>query len=171
MPNKALIVVTNHSDFENPKADPTGLWLSELTHFYDVFEEAGIPMDIVSIKGGRIPIDGRSLKRVVLNKAARRRYEDPEFRALLEDTKTLADVDSNDYDIIYFAGGHGAMWDFANSEELHSLTRDMYEAGKVVSAVCHGTAALQNVQLTNGDYLVKGKKGTGFRYSDERVAG
>lgn len=168
---KALVLVTNHSDFEDPKADPTGLWLSELTHFYDVFEDAGIPMDIVSLKGGKIPIDGRSLKRVVLNKAARERYEDPEFMALLEDTKTLAEVDWHDYDIVYFAGGHGAMWDLANSEELNSLTRDMYEAGKVVSAVCHGTAALQNVQLSNGDFLVKGKNGTGFRYFDEIVAG
>jgi len=169
--HRALIVVTNHSDFENPKADPTGLWLSELTHFYDVFEEAGIPMDIVSPKGGKIPIDGRSLKRVVLNKAARARHEDPEFMKLLDDTKALADVDGHDYDILYFAGGHGAMWDFANSEELDSLTRDMYEAGKVVSAVCHGSAALQNVKLSNGDYLVKGKNGTGFRYFDETVAG
>ena len=81
MEKKALIVVTNHSDFEHPKADPTGLWLSELTHFYDEFEKAGIAMDIVSLEGGKIPIDSRSLGRFTLDKASRRRHEDPAFMA------------------------------------------------------------------------------------------
>lgn len=168
---KALIVVTNHSDFEHPKADPTGLWLSELTHFYDEFEKEGIRMDIVSPNGGEIPIDGRSLGRWVLDKETKKRYEDPEFMALLEDTKSISDVNRNEYDILYFAGGHGAMWDFANNEELNSLTRDMYEGGKLVSAVCHGVAALQNVRLSNGERLIKGKRGTGFPYFDESLAG
>lgn len=168
---KALIVVTNHSDFENPKAEPTGLWLSELTHFYDEFEKAGIPMDIVSPKGGKIPVDGRSLGRWVLDKATKNRYEDSKFMSLLENTKSLSGVDWKEYDILYFAGGHGAMWDFADNEELHTLTREMYEGGKLVSAVCHGLAALQNVKLSNGEYLIKGKKGTGFPYLDETISG
>ena len=168
---KALIIVTNHSDFENPKAEPTGLWLSELTHFYDEFEKAGIPMDIVSPKGGKIPVDGRSLGRIVLDKATKKRHEDPEFMSLLENTKSISDVDWIEYDVLYFAGGHGAMWDFADNEELHTLTREMYEGGKVVSAVCHGTSALQNVRLSNGEYLINGKKGTGFPYFDETVSG
>jgi len=171
MNKKALIVVTNHTDFEVPGADPTGLWLSELVHFYDVFDEAGIGMDIVSLQGGEIAVDGRSLGRVVLDKATRRRHEDPEFMALLADTKRLSDVDIQDYDVVYFAGGHGAMWDFADSEELHAVIREMYESDRVVSAVCHGTAALQNARLSNGEYLIAGKKGTGFAYFDERIAG
>ena len=168
---KALIIVTNHSDFESPKAEPTGLWLSELTHFYDEFEKAGIPMDIISPKGGKIPVDGRSLGRLVLDNATKKRYEDPKFMSLLENTKSLSDVNWHEYDVLYFAGGHGAMWDFADNEELHTLTRDMYEGGKVVSAVCHGTSALQNVRLSNGEYLIHGKKGTGFAYFDETIAG
>jgi putative intracellular protease/amidase len=171
MGKKALIVVTNHSDFEHPKAEPTGLWLSELTHFYDEFEKAGIHMDIASPLGGKIPIDGRSLGRLTLNKAARQRYEDPEFMALLEDTRPISDVDWTEYDVLYFAGGHGAMWDFADNEELQTLIREMYEAGRVVSAVCHGTAVLQNVQLSNGEFLIAGKEGTGFAYLDETIAG
>jgi len=167
---KALIVVTNHSDFENPKAEPTGLWLSELVHFYNEFEAANIPMDIVSINGGKIPIDGRSLTNFMLDEATKEHYEDSKFMALLENTKSLSEIDVKDYDIIYFAGGHGAMWDFANNEELNNLTRQMYEDGKVVSAVCHGLAALQNVKLSNGEYLINGKKGTGFPYSDEGLA-
>lgn len=168
---KALILVTNHSDFEHPKAAPTGLWLSELTHFYDEFEAAGVAMDIVSPKGGKIPVDERSLTWMVMDKATKKRYEDANFMALLEDTKSIADIDWKDYDVLYFAGGHGAMWDFTNNEALHQLTSQMYEAGKVVSAVCHGLAALQNVKLSNGEYLLKGKKGTGFAYFDEGIAG
>ena len=168
---KALIVVTNHSDFEHPKAEPTGLWLSELTHFYDVFEAAGIHMDIISPQGGEIPIESRSLAWPMLDKATKKRYEDPTFITLLESTKSISDIDLNNYDILYFAGGHGALWDFANNDELNSITRNMFEEGKVVSAVCHGVAALQNVKLSNGDYLIKGKRGTGFPYFDETLAG
>jgi len=128
-------------------------------------------MEIVSIKGGNIPVDGRSLAGFMLDKAAKKRYEDPKFMSLLENTKSISEVDGKDYDILFFAGGHGAMWDFANNEKLNTLTREMYESGKLVSAVCHGVAALQNVKLSNGDYLIKGKKGTGFPYFDESLAG
>lgn len=168
---KALIVVTNHSDFEHPKAEPTGLWLSELTHFYDEFEKDGILMDIVSPKGGKIPIDSRSLVSYMLDKATKNRYKNSTFMSLLENTKSLSEVNSKEYDIIYFAGGHGAMWDFANNDELNTITREMYENGKLVSAVCHGLAALQNVKLSNGNYLINGKKGTGFPYFDESLSG
>lgn len=168
---KALIIVTNHSRFDDPKAAPTGLWLSELTHFYDVFEKAGVHMDIVSPKGGKILVDGRSLGFFVLDKATKKRHEDPEFMSLLEDTKSISDVDWTDYDVVYFSGGHGAMWDFAENEELHTRTADMYESGKVVSAVCHGVAALPNVRLKDGKYLIDGKNGTGFAYFDETIAG
>lgn len=168
---KALIVVTNHTKFKDPKAQPTGLWLSELTHFYDVFEDAGIQMDIISPKGGKISIDERSLGFFVLDKATKNRYNDLEFMALLEDTKSISEVDWAEYDVVYFAGGHGAMWDFAEDGELHARTAEMYESGKVVSAVCHGVAVLQNVRLSNGKHLIDGKRGTGFAYLDETIAG
>ena len=168
---KALIVVTNHTKFDDPKAAPTGLWLSELTHFYDVFENAGVHMDIVSPQGGKIAVDSRSLGFFVLDKATRKRHEDPNFMALLEDTKSISEVDWKDYDAVYFSGGHGAMWDFAENEELHARTAEMYEDGKVVSAVCHGVAALPNVRLSDGSYLLDGKNGTGFAYFDEMIAG
>jgi len=169
--NRVLILVTNHSDVEKQNVDPTGLWLSELTHFYDVFAEKGIDMDIISPKGGKIPIDSRSLGRFVLDNESKARYEDSKFMSLLNNTKSLSEINKDDYDVLYFAGGHGAMWDFANDSELHTLTRDMFEAGKIVSAVCHGVAALHNVKLSNGDYLVKGKKGTGFTFFDESIVG
>lgn len=168
---RVLILVTNHSDFEKAGAEPTGLWLSELTHFYDVFHAQGIEMDIVSIKGGKIPIDSRSLGRFVFDDKTKLRYEDKDFMALLENTKSLGQITPDAYDVLFFAGGHGAMWDFATDSDLQELTRHMYESGKIVSAVCHGVAALQDVKLSNGDYLVKGKKGTCFTYFDEGIAG
>ena len=168
---KALIVVTNHSRFDDPKAEPTGLWLSELAHFFDVLEEGGVDMDIVSPEGGKVPIDRRSLGRLVLNKAARKRYNDPEFMALLENTKSISDVDWSDYDVLFFAGGYGALWDFAENQQLHARTAEMYESGKIVSAVCHGLAALQNVRLSDGKHLIDGKNGTGFAYLDESITG
>lgn len=168
---KVLIVVTNHTDFEHEGAEPTGLWFSELSHFYDVLDEAGVQMDIVSPKGGKIQIDSRSLQRFVFNKAAKKRYEDPQFMNLLENTMSIQSVDHKNYDAIFFAGGHGAMWDFADNEQIHKAIREMYEGGKIVASVCHGAAALQNVKLSNGEYLIKGKKGTGFSYFDEGIGG
>ncbi len=168
---KALIITTNHTRFDDPKAAPTGLWISELVHAYDVFEEAGIEMDIVSPAGGKVSVDGRSLGRFVFDKASRRRYEDPKFMAMLEDTRSISDVNWADYDVIFFAGGHGAMWDFAENEDLHTRTAEVYESGRIVSAVCHGIAALQNVKLSTGKYMIDGRNGTGFAYLDEKIAG
>lgn len=128
-------------------------------------------MEIVSINGGKTPIDGRSLVGFMLDKATKKRHEDLDFMSLLENTKPISKIDWKDYDIIFYAGGHGAMWDFADNKKLQSITSQMYENGKIVSAVCHGLAALQNVKLTNGEYLINGKKGTGFPYFDESLAG
>ena len=107
---------------------------------------------------------------MVLDKATKKRHEDPKFMALLENTKSIAQIDWKDYTVLFFAGGHGAMWDFADNEDVKALTRNMYEGGKIVSAVCHGVAALQNVKLSNGEYLIKGKHGTGFPFFDERLS-
>lgn len=168
---KVLIIATNHSDFGTPDAAPTGLWLSELTHYYDVFEKAGVHTDIVSPKGGKVPIDSRSLGFFVLDRATKRRHQDPAFVALLENTRAITEVNWDDYDAACFAGGHGAMWDFAEDSVLHDKTALFFESGKTVSAVCHGVAALLNVRLSNGKHLIDGKKGTGFSYFDEGIAG
>jgi len=168
---KALMIVTNHTKFDDPKAAPTGLWISELVHAYDVFEESGIDIDIVSPTGGNVLVDGRSLGRFVYDKASRRRYEDPAFMAMLENTKSIADVDWSTYDVVFFAGGHGAMWDFAENQELHARTAEVFESGRIVSTVCHGAAVLPRVRLRNGKYMIDGKKGTGFAFFDETIAG
>jgi len=168
---RILILVTNHTRFDNAKAEPTGLWLSELSHFYDVFDGTDVEMQIASPKGGDIAIDPRSLRFPVYDKATRARHLDPRFMALLKNTPSIHDVDWSRYDAVYFAGGHGAMWDFAEDRALHVKTAELYERGGIVSAVCHGAAALQNVRLSTGEMLLAGKRGTGFAYFDEAVAG
>lgn len=168
---KALILVTNHTTFSSPDVQPTGLWLSELTHFYDVFAKAGIEMEIASPKGGKIEIDARSLAWPVFDKATRKRFNAPQFMALLDNTPALGSLNWDEYDVIYLAGGHGAMWDFAEDPTLHRLIAQSYEQGKVVAAVCHGVAGLMNVRLSSGRYLLDGKRGTGFAYFDETIAG
>jgi putative intracellular protease/amidase len=173
--NRILIIVTNVGEYESV-GYRTGLWLGELTHFWDVAEEAGLRMEIASPAGGYVPIDPESL---ILQEAGHalgvgggvhKRYEDRAFMDLLVDTMNVEDADAADYDAIYMTGGHGVCFDFANSQPLADLTARCYESGKIVSAVCHGPAGLLEVRLSNGEYLVAGKKVTGFSSVEEKLA-
>ncbi|WP_327098516.1 type 1 glutamine amidotransferase domain-containing protein [Nocardia vinacea] len=167
--DKILIIVTNTREYEQVGMR-TGLWLGELTHFYDYAQDNGFELDIASPTGGYVPIDPESLARNVLAQLGTgKRYADREFMNLLADTKTVADVDVEDYDAIYFTGGHGVMFDFGGPE-LAALTARFYERGRIVSAVCHGPAALLEVTLGNGDPLVEGKNVTGFSWPEEEAA-
>lgn len=172
---KVLIVVTNTKEFEKV-GYRTGLWLSELTHFWDVLEKAGLSMDIASPAGGYVPIDPESLlipeliQMTGLKDAVNKRYEDRAFMDQLKNTRSVADVDVDQYDAIYLTGGHGVMFDFANNEPLGQLIAEFYENNKIVSAVCHGPCGLLNVKLSNGNYLIKDKKLTGFSWREEQLA-
>ncbi|WP_256973181.1 type 1 glutamine amidotransferase domain-containing protein [Rhodococcus sp. NCIMB 12038] len=148
----------------------TGLWLGELTHFYDYVTDHGYQVDIVSPAGGFVPIDPESLAHDVLDELGTdKRYRDREFMNLLDDTKKVTDIDVEDYAAIYFTGGHGVMFDF-RGDALGAVTATFYDTGRIVSAVCHGPAGLLNVPLGNGDPLVKGKNVTGFSWPEEEAA-
>lgn len=172
---KVLIVVSNTAEFEKV-GYRTGLWLSELTHFWDVLEKAGLSMDIASPAGGYVPIDPESLlmpeliQMTGLKDAVNKRYEDRAFMDQLKNTQSVADVDVDQYDAIYLTGGHGVMFDFANNEALAQLIAKFYENNKIVSAVCHGPCGLLNVKLSSGSYLIKDKKLTGFSWKEEQLA-
>jgi putative intracellular protease/amidase len=96
-------------------------------------------------------------------------FENKVLMKQLDNTVAIAKVDASKFDAIVFAGGHGTMWDFHNSESLNKLTAKIYEKGGVVAAVCHGPAALINVKLSSGDYLIKGKSVTGFTNKEEDI--
>lgn len=171
--NRILAVVTNVGEYEKV-GYRTGLWLGELTHFWDVAEGAGFGLDIASPSGGYVPIDPESLMLQELGHAVglggpvHKRYEDRVFMDRLKDTTRVADADVSKYDAIYLTGGHGVCFDF-RSQALAELTARFWEAGKVVSAVCHGPAGLLEVKV-GGEYLVKGKDVTGFSWAEEGLA-
>ncbi len=170
MSKRILHVVTNVAQYE--KVDrPTGLWLGELTHAYDEFEKHDYIQDIVSPLGGHSPIEPKSLERFVADASVLKRKNDPAFMQLLETTKKPDEINWQDYDAIYYTGGHGVMWDFLDNPELQQITKNIYEKGGIVASVCHGYCGLLNVQLSNGQYLIAGKKLTGFAWCEEVLAG
>ncbi|MBD1431473.1 type 1 glutamine amidotransferase domain-containing protein [Sphingobacterium sp. DN00404] len=166
---KILIVVTNINVYENRELE-TGLWLSELTHLYHEAIANGYEVTIASPNGGNVPIDPESLKRFTLDKISKQYWNDPSFRELLKNSKSLTNVYMQQFDAIYLAGGHGTMYDFPNDINLQNIIREHYEIGKIVSAVCHGVGGLLNVKLSNGRYLIQAKTMTGFSWFEESLA-
>ena len=167
---RVLHVVTNVDQYADGSA-PTGLWLSEFTHAYDVFEQAGAEQQVVSPKGGAVPLEPRALKWPYLDKSTQRRRQDAHVMHLLADSASADELKGSQFDVIYFTGGHGVMWDFPDDAGLQRLTREVYEHGGVVASVCHGYCGLLNVPLSDGSLLVKGRQLTGFSWAEERLAG
>ncbi|MFT3763882.1 MAG: type 1 glutamine amidotransferase domain-containing protein [Pseudoxanthomonas sp.] len=164
VPKPVLIVLTSHG-VKGDTGQPTGFYLGEVTHPLVVFDAAGIPVEFASIQGGEPPVDG-----VELDDATNARYwNDAGFRRAIRATLKLDDVDAGRYSAVFYAGGHGAMWDFPASPAVQRVTREIYEGGAIVAAVCHGPAALVNVKLGDGSYLVAGKRVSAFTDDEERA--
>lgn len=169
--DKILIVVTNVDQYETV-GFRTGLWLGELTHFWDAVEEQGFRSEIASPSGGWVPLDPQGLMipemghNSRLGGAVTNHYRDKQFMDQLNRTKSLADVSAADYDAIYLAGGHGTLWDF-RSPELGRLVADFYESGKIVSSVCHGPVGFLEAKLSDGSWVVQDKKLTAFSWAEE----
>lgn len=164
MKKKILFVVTSH-DKKGSTGEPTGFYLGEVSHPWEVLHNAGYEIDFVSPKGGKAPVDGFDLTDAV-NKEF---WENKEYHNKIEHTLTPGQVKAKDYAAIYYAGGHGAMWDLADNTELAKLAATIYENNGVVAAVCHGPAGLVNIKLSNGKYLVAGKKVSGFTNEEEQA--
>lgn len=164
---KVLIIVTSHA-LLGTTGKPTGYYLPEVSHPYFELMEAGIEVDIASPKGGEAPVDQDSLS--MEDKYNQKMWKTPEHRNKLKNTIKLSDVDSKKYAGILFAGGHGTMWDFKDNKDVQKVIRDVYETNRgIVAAVCHGPAALVDVKLSNGKYLVDGKKVAGFSNAEEEA--
>jgi len=164
-PKKVLFVLTSH-DRKGDK--PSGFYLSEATHPHKVLSQAGYDIDFVSPKGGKAPADPDGIKLSDPVNAAF--LDNPSLRGAIENTKRPSEVDANDYAAIFYAGGHGTMWDLPDNTELATLATRIYERGGVVAAVCHGPAGLVNVKLSDGRYLVAGKDVAAFTNDEERAA-
>ncbi|AJE47075.1 type 1 glutamine amidotransferase domain-containing protein [Celeribacter indicus] len=170
MAKRILHVVSNVSHYAGSNK-PTGLWLSELTHAYDVFADMGHEQTIMSPKGGVSPLEPRALKWPLLDASARAWRADPARMALLQSTASPDEIDPVNFDAIYLTGGHAVMWDFPDSEGLQRITRAIWERGGIVSSVCHGYCGLLNTRLSDGSLLVVGRKVTGFSWNEEVLAG
>lgn len=170
MSKRILHVVTNVDRYGDSE-HPTGLWLSELTHAWEVFEEHGFEQVIVSPEGGGAPLEPRSLKFPNYDASAKAWHSDPARMALLERTLHPEEIDAADFDAVYFTGGHAVMYDFRESEGLQRIARDLFEGGRIVSSVCHGYCGLLDVRLSDGSFLVDGRRMTGFSWLEERLAG
>lgn len=170
MSTHILHVVTNVGYYADP-SEPTGLWLSELTHAWDVFAEHGFRQTIVSPDGGRSPLEPRSLKFPTFDASAKAWHADPARMAMLEETLRPDEVIAADVDAVYFTGGHAVMFDFPSSEGLQAITAEVWERGGIVSSVCHGYCGLLNTRLADGSLLVEGRRLTGFSWREEVLAG
>lgn len=159
---KVLFVVTSH-DKKGNTGQPTGYYLAEVAHPWDVLHNAGYEIDFVSPKGGKAPVDGFNLEDPINKKF----WDDTKYRTKIENTMKPSEVKAEEYSAILYAGGHGTMWDFADNTELANIATKIYENNGVVSAVCHGPAGLVNIKLSNGKYLVDGKKINAFTNEEE----
>ncbi|AFZ48475.1 ThiJ/PfpI domain-containing protein [Cyanobacterium stanieri PCC 7202] len=162
---KILVVLTSIEKYPSINR-ATGLWLGEAVHFVKKVEEAGYEVDYVSPKGGYTPIDPHSL--AMAEEIDWQWYQDKEFMNRLGNTLKPSEINPDDYVAIYYAGGHGVMWDFPHNQELQVISKKIYEQGGYVSAVCHGSVGLLNTRLSDGDYLISGKKVTGFSNEEEK---
>lgn len=168
---KILIVLTSQSAMGDT-GKPTGVWFEELAVPYYAFVDAGAHVQIASINGGEAPIDPRSIKEPGANPPSVNRFQmDAKAMAKLSGTVPVAEIVSEKFDAVFMPGGHGTMWDLPRSEPLARLIKTTFEAGRVVSAVCHGPAAFVNVTLSNGRPLVEGKRLNGFTDTEEDAAG
>lgn len=165
---KVLIVLTSHSQM-GATSEPTGFWLEEFTTPYYAFARAEV--EVASIRGGRAPIDPRSLQAEPGTRppSVERFMNDEMLKATLENTRPLDDVEQGSYDIVFLPGGHGTMWDLPTSQTLSRLVSRTLERGDVVGAVCHGPAGLVAARYGNGKSVIDGKRVAGFTNSEERA--
>lgn len=164
--DKILFVVTSHAEKGNT-GEKTGYFLGEVAHPWKVLTEAGYEIDFVSPQGGNPPVDGFDLKDPINNEFWTNTY----YHNKIENTMKPQDVVPSDYVAIYYAGGHGAMWDLADNKALSDIATKIYENKGLVGAVCHGPAGILNIKLSNGQYLISGKKVSGFSNKEEDIVG
>ena len=167
---KILIVLTSHDQLGDT-GKKTGFWLEEFAAPYYVFKDAGAVITLASPKGGQPPLDPKSDLSENLTELTKRFRTDSAAQAELANTKKLAAVSAADFDAVFYPGGHGPMWDMPDNPTSIALIEAFVKADKPVGAVCHAPAALLNVRGKDGQYLVKGKRVTGFTNSEEKAVG
>jgi putative intracellular protease/amidase len=167
---KILIVLTSHSQLGETK-EKTGFWIEEFATPYYVLADAGATITIASPAGGQPPVDPKSEVADAQTPATQRFFKDMEVIDKVANSHKLSDINPEDYDAVFYPGGHGPLWDLAKDKTSIQLIEDFYNTQKPIAFVCHSPAALVNVKAENGEPLVKGKKVTGFSNTEEEAVG
>ena len=165
-----LIVLTSHGKL-GETARPTGFWLDEFAAPYYIFRDAGADVSLASPRGGRPPVDPASEGGEAETEATKRFRKDEKAQADLAETYRLAEVSTNQYDALFFPGGHGPMWDLSQDNEVKRLIQAFDEEEKPIGAVCHGSAAFVNALGGRGRALVENRKLTAFTDTEEAALG
>ena len=169
---RALIVTTSHGVLNAPgetTGEATGIAISELTHPYYSYLDAGMKIDVASIKGGQVPVDPSTLRRTMITPEDKRYLNDPALIAKVENSLRIDDVDFNQYDVIFLVGGWGAAYDLGYSDVLANKIGAAYYGPKepLIGSVCHGALGLINVKDREGNKLIAGRAITGV--TDKQV--
>lgn len=163
---KILIVLTSHSELGNT-GKKTGFWIEEFAAPYYVFKEAGAEISIASPKGGQPPIDPSSDTPDNQTPSTIRFKADTELQKELSNSLKLSSVSADDFDGIFYPGGHGPLWDLTYNTDSIKLIETFWKSLKPIAAVCHAPSALLHAKNENGELLLKGKNVTGFSNSEE----
>lgn len=169
---KALIITTSHdllAPIGKTDGDPTGVFASEMTHPYYVFLEAGMDVDVASIKGGEIPVEPQSFLYPIISDEDKRFRKDPVFQAKVKNSIRIDDIDFGEYDVVFLSGGWGAAYDLAQSDVLARKISDAYYSEKktIIGSVCHGPLGFVNAKDQEGNLLIAGRRMTGV--TDKQV--
>lgn len=167
MSKKVLFVLTSHDELGNTGLK-TGFWTEELAAPYYTLTDKGVEITLASPKGGLPPIDPKSEDPASQTDATRRMDSDDVLKDKLQNTHKLSEVKSEDFDAVFYPGGHGPLWDLAEDKVSQQLIVDFYTTGKPVGFVCHAPGVLKDVKI-NDEYLVSGKNVTGFTNTEEEA--
>jgi putative intracellular protease/amidase len=168
--NKILMVLTSHDQLGNTGAK-TGFWLEEFAAPCYIFMDAGATITLASPLGGQPPLDPKSDDAASQTESTRRFKADPAAQALLASTHKLCAMNADEFDAVFYPGGHGPLWDLAEDDASIALIEAMLAAGKPVAAVCHAPAILRHPKTVDGMSLVLGKSVTGFSNTEDEIVG
>jgi putative intracellular protease/amidase len=164
------MVLTSHDRLGNT-GKKTGFWLEEFAAPYYILKDAGMDITLASPKGGQPPLDPKSDDPASETDAMRRFKEDKKTQAALANTIPLSEISPDEFDAVFYPGGHGPLWDLSEDRHSTNLIETLYAAGKPVAAVCHGPAAFRAARAPDGSPIVRDKSVTGFSNSEEAAAG
>ncbi len=165
---KILMVLTSHAELGDT-GEKTGFWIEEFATPYYAFKDAGIEVVLASPSGGQPPIDPKSELEDFQTPATARYYADSDTQKVVANTIILTEANVEDFDAVFYPGGHGPLWDLTENSDSIELIEHFLASNKPVATVCHAPAVLLNVKDSSGEYAIKGKAITGFTNGEEEA--